>query len=133
MFVVWLLNVPSNMLVYLRDRFCTDNFTSCHTEIEVADPTFYLTQSQYTDPGSTSPIADPMTPGAWQGSHWNANFLVSDMTRPGKIPSQAGFEPRIFSSRGRRLNDWANEAIKGKGMKSTKERTHKHSVCLPNS
>ena len=34
---------------------CSDNFTCCHTEIEVADPTFYLTQSQYTDTGLTSP------------------------------------------------------------------------------
>ena len=47
------------------------NFTRCHTEIEVADPTFYLTQSHYTDTGPTSPSADP---GAWLGSHWSANF-----------------------------------------------------------
>ena len=45
------------------------NFTCCHSEIEVADPTFYLTQSQYTDTGPTSPSADHITPGAWQGSH----------------------------------------------------------------
>ena len=57
-----------------QGRICTDNFTCCHTEIEVADPTFYLTQSQYTDTGPTSPSADPITPGAWQGSHWSANF-----------------------------------------------------------
>ena len=66
---------------------CTDNFTCCHTEIEVADPTFYLTQSQYTDTGPTSPSADPRTPGAWQGSHWSANFLVTGMTRPRKKKS----------------------------------------------
>ena len=54
-----------------QGRICTDNFTCCHTEIEVADPTFYLTQSQYTDTGPTSPSADPITPGAWQGSHWS--------------------------------------------------------------
>ena len=58
-------------------RICSDNFTCCHTETEVADPTFYLTQSQYTDTGATSPSADPITPGAWQGSHWNANFFKS--------------------------------------------------------
>ena len=52
----------------------SDNFTCCHTETEVADPTFYLNQSQYTDTGPTSPSADPITPGAWQGSHWSANF-----------------------------------------------------------
>ena len=69
----------------------------CHTEIEVADQTFYLTHSQYTDTGPTSPSADPITPG-----HWSANFFTG-MTRPWKIPAQAGFEPRIFRSRGRCL------------------------------
>ena len=67
-----------------QGRICSDNFTCCHTEIEVADPTFYLTQSQYTDTGLTSPSADPITPGAWQGSHWSANFQVTGMTRPRK-------------------------------------------------
>ena len=54
-----------------QGRICTDNLTCCHTEIEAADQTFHLTQSQYTDTGPTSPSADPITPGAWQGSHWN--------------------------------------------------------------
>ena len=67
-----------------QGRICEDNFTCCHTEIEVADPTVYLTQSQYTDTGPTSPSADPITPGAWQGSHWSANFEVTGMTRPRK-------------------------------------------------
>ena len=53
---------------------CSDNFACCHTETEVADPTFYPTQSQYIDTGPTSPSADPITPGAWQGSHWSADF-----------------------------------------------------------
>ena len=67
--------------------------------------TFYLTKSQYIDTGPTSPSADPITPGAWQGSHWSANFEVTGMTRPGKIPTaQAGIEPRICRSRGGRLN-----------------------------
>ena len=57
-----------------QGRICSDNFMCCHTEIEVADPTFHLTQSQYTDTGPTSPSADPNTPDAWQGSHWSANF-----------------------------------------------------------
>ena len=54
-------------------RFCSDIFMCCHTEVEDADQTFYLTQSQYTDTGPTSPNADPIMPGAWQGSHWSAN------------------------------------------------------------
>ena len=57
-----------------QGRICSDNFTCCHTEIEVADPAFHLTPSQYTDTGPTSPSTDPLTPGAWQGSHWSANF-----------------------------------------------------------
>ena len=57
-----------------QGRICLDNFTCCHTEIQVADQTFYLTQPQYTDTGPTSPSADPITPDAWQGSHWSANF-----------------------------------------------------------
>ena len=47
-----------------QGRICSDNFTCCHTEIEVADQTFYLTQSQYADTSPTSPSADPITPGA---------------------------------------------------------------------
>ena len=79
-------------------RICSDKFTCCHTEIEVADQTSHPTQSQYTDARPTSPSADPLTPGAWQGSHWSANFEVTGITRPRKIPSQAGFELRIFCS-----------------------------------
>ena len=59
-------------------RICSDNFTCCHIEIEVADQTFHLTQSQYTDTGPTSPRTDPITPGAWQGSHWSANDYIGN-------------------------------------------------------
>ena len=69
-----------------QGRICSDKFTCCHTELEVADPTFYLTLWQYTDTGPTSPSADPITPGAWQDSHWSANFWVTGMTRPRKNP-----------------------------------------------
>ena len=73
-----------------QGRICSDNLTCCHTEIEGADPTFYLTQSQYTDTGPTSPSADPISPGAWQGSHWSANFEVTGMTGPRKNPGASG-------------------------------------------
>ena len=56
-----------------QGRICSDNFTCCHTEIEVADPAFHLTQSQYNDTTPTSSSADPITPVAWQGSYWSAN------------------------------------------------------------
>ena len=54
----------------------------CHTETEVTDQTFYFTQLQYTDTGPTSPSADSISPGAWQGSHWSGNFEVPGMTGP---------------------------------------------------
>ena len=76
-----------------QGRICSDNFTCCRTDIEIADQTFYLTQSRYTDTWLTSPGADPIMPGVWQGSHWSANFEVTGMTRLGKILSQAGFDP----------------------------------------
>ena len=57
-----------------QGRICTDNCTCYHTETEVADQTFFPTQSQYTDTGPTSPSADTITPGTWQGSHWSASF-----------------------------------------------------------
>ena len=46
-----------------QGRICSDKFTCCHTEIEVADQTFHLSQSQYTDTGLTSPSTDPISPG----------------------------------------------------------------------
>ena len=104
--VLWVFCVCPCLLFVgcLTSRIWLDNFTCCHIEIEVADQTFYLTQSQYTDTEPTSPRADPINPGAWQGSHWSANFEVTGMTRSRKIPSQAGFEPRIFRCRGGRLS-----------------------------
>ena len=64
--VCWLLAclTSQQQASVFQGRICSDNFTCCHTEIEVADQTFYLTQSQYTDTGPTSPTADPITPGA---------------------------------------------------------------------
>ena len=75
-FVGWLVGrLTSQQQASVSQRqICSNNFTCCHTEIEVADETFYLTQSQYTDTGPTSPSANPVMPGAWEGSHWSANF-----------------------------------------------------------
>ena len=91
-----------------QGRICSDNFTCCHTEIEVA---FHLTQSQYTDTGPTSPNADPITPGAWQGSHWSANFEVTGMTRPRKNPGESGIRTRDLPLSRETPYHWANEAV----------------------
>ena len=69
---------------------CSDNLTCCHTEIEFADPTLHLIQSQYTDTGPASPSTDPVTPG----SHWSANFSITGMTRPRKNPAASGIRTR---------------------------------------
>ena len=101
-----------------QGRICSDNFTCCHTEIEVADQTFYLTQSQYTDTGPTSPSADPITPGAWQGSHWSANFYVTGMTRPRKNPGVSGIRTRDLPLSRRTPYHLANEAAHELGRKA---------------
>ena len=100
------------MLVYLRDGFYSDNLTCYHAEMEIADQTYYFTQSQYTDTGPTISSADPITPGAWQGSHWSVSSEVTGMTPPGKIPAaQAETEPRTCGSPGGRFNLSVNEAV----------------------
>ena len=76
-------------------QICSDNFTCCHTKTEVADQTFYHTQSQFSDTRPTSPSADPITPGAWQGSHWGGNISISGITRPGKNPIASGIGGRL--------------------------------------
>ena len=38
-----------------QGRIYSDNFMCCHIKIEVADPTFHLTRSQYTDTGPSTP------------------------------------------------------------------------------
>ena len=58
-------------------RICSDSCVCCHTEIEVADQTFCLTQSQDTDTQPTSPSADSIKPAAWQCSHWSEPTLKS--------------------------------------------------------
>ena len=95
MFVCWLVALrPSNMRVYLRDGSAQTILRAATTETEVADQSFNLTQSQHTDTGPTSPSADPITPGAWQGSQWSAKCLSHryDST-PEKSPRKRGSTP----------------------------------------
>ena len=77
------------MRVYLRDRSQTI-FTCCHTETEVADPTFHLTQSQCTDTGSTSPSADPAPGRAATGVPIFKSLVWLD---PGKSRSKQDLNP----------------------------------------
>ena len=53
---------------------CSNNCMCCHTDIDVADQTCYLTQTQYTGTLPASPSTDSIMPGARQRSHCNINF-----------------------------------------------------------
>ena len=55
-----------------RGWICSDSCTCCHTEIEVADRTFHLTQSRKTDTRPTSFSTHSITPSAKNTSfyHW---------------------------------------------------------------
>ena len=94
---------PSDMPSVLQRQTCTNNCVCCHTKMKVAEQTCYLTQSQYTDPRPTSPSADPITPGAWQGSEHSAKFEATGITRPAKTSlAKAGTEARGRYHGGRR-------------------------------
>ena len=71
---------------------CSDNFTCCQSEMEVADQTFHFTQSQYTDTGPTSPSTDPITPGTWQVATGVPILKSLVWLAPEKIPAQARFK-----------------------------------------
>ena len=89
-FVGWLLNVPATCECISWTNLL--DCTCCHTEIEVTDQTFHLTQSQYTDTGPTSPSTDPITPGAWQGSHWNDSTPETSRRHRDSNPESSALE-----------------------------------------
>ena len=57
--------VVSYFLMFNAQPTCSGIVCLLAAEIEVADQTFHLTQSQYTGIGPTSPSTDPITPGVW--------------------------------------------------------------------
>ena len=114
-----------------QGRICSDNFMCCHIEIEVADQTFHLTQSQYTDTGLTSPSTDPKKPGAWQGSRWSANFQVTCMTQPRKLsrrkqdsnPGSSALEADALTTRPTRQSCHGSTHTEVCGMTGPRERS----------
>ena len=81
--------------MYFRDGSAQTILRAATLRQKLQIKAFHLTQSQYTDTGPTSPRTDPITPGAWQGSHWN------DSTP--KEPSASQVHTEISRSRGGRL------------------------------
>ena len=85
----------------------SDNCTCFHIETEVADQTFYLTHSKYTDTRPTSHSTDPITPSV--GKIATGVSIWYDLTC--KHPyGQSGIGSQICCARDRRLNHSANEA-----------------------
>ena len=106
-----------------QGRIYSDIFTCCHAEVKAADQTFYLTQSQYTDTGPTSPRADPVTPGAWQGSHWSAMFKSLVWLDPEKSgrqrdskPGSSALEADTLTTRPARRSENNLEGIQNQGL-----------------
>ena len=90
-----------------QGRICSDTFTCCHTEIEVAHQTFHLTQSQYTDTGLTSPSTEPITLGAWQGSHWCLIHWYDSWGKRDLNPGSSALEVDTLTTRPtRRFCNW---------------------------
>ena len=65
-FVGWLVAclVSQQHACGTQGQICPDNLTCCHIEIEAADQTFYLTQSQYTDTMPGGPDVSDSATGA---------------------------------------------------------------------
>ena len=82
--------------------------------MEVADQTFYLTQSQYTDTGPTSPQCWFYNV-TWQGSHWSANFwldLEKSRRKMDLNPGSSAPEADALTSRPtRQLGWWSSLAV----------------------
>ena len=113
-----------------QGRSCSDNCVCCLTEIEIADQIFYLTLSQCTDSRPASLSADPLTPGAWQGS--------PGITRPGIVPTEkAGIgTPRLPLSRptSKQLGQGGSHEIATRGVTvSTSAFLACHQCCCEGS
>ena len=91
-----------------QGRICSDNCTCCHTETEVAIQTFYLTQSQYTDTGLTSPRPpDVRTARKWKAEVATDEIISSleqgDIVGPAQ-PDRLGLGNGNFRPLGKCLN-----------------------------
>ena len=111
-----------------QGRICSDNLTCCHTEIEAADQTFYLTQSQYTDTGPIRPSTDPIMPG--RVATGVPIFKWYDST-PEKSRGKRVSNPVSSALERGRLNHLANEAVLRcgrKGRQPTNPKRTSHAI-----
>ena len=65
-------------------RICSDRFTCYHTELEVADQTFYLTQSQYSETSGSGTVFRNI--GIWDCVQTHRDLgLCSDTSGSGTV------------------------------------------------
>ena len=69
------------------EQICLDKFLCCHTEIEDANETCYLTKSLHADTRPISPSTNPILPGVWQSSHSGTNLYVTGINSTGAMGS----------------------------------------------
>ena len=98
--VCWLLNVPASYYMYLRDGSARTIVPRLKLQIKLSTSPSH----SILTPGRPVPALTLQRRAPGRVATGVSFFKVTGMTRPGKIPLQAGFEPRIFRSRGGRLN-----------------------------
>ena len=91
LFVCWSLKSQHHASIS-QGRTCSDKCTCCHTETEVVDQTFHLTQSQYTDIRPNSPSADPHSASRTRG-----NFSPNCTMTSGQPSSRNRWVPTLRS------------------------------------
>ena len=82
------------------------------TQMEAADPTCNVTQSQYTDTWPASP--DPTAPGTWQGGHWSTDVKVTGAIQIEKAGMDSWFlRHSRYLSTGPLRQSWDGEEMGG--------------------
>ena len=93
MLVDWLFTSQQHASVS-QGRICSDNLRAATLRQKLQTKLSTSPSHSILTPGRPVASTDPITPGAWQGSHWSANFNVTDMTRPRKNPGASGIRTR---------------------------------------
>ena len=95
-----------------QGRICSDKFTCCHTETEVTDQTFYLTQSQYTNSGPTvsaltlyCQAPGRVATGVPVFSHWYDSTQKNPVARGIRNPRSHALEADALTTRPTRRSE----------------------------
>ena len=87
-----------------QGRICLGNFTCCHTEREIADQTFCLTQSRILTPSHPVPALTLYHQVPGRGATWVPIFRSLVWHDPEKIPASRNRTPDLLLLRPEALN-----------------------------